>query len=79
MKVDRELHTAKRPYVCDFCNKTIPVNTKYIRYRGLHEGGFATDRRHLTCCADYLVSQKCDECGGGMGLPETDAYAHCTC
>lgn len=80
MKVDRRVHKASTAkYICDFCNIQIKQGETYIRYRGLHEGRFLTDRRHLTCSAEYLISKKCQKCKGGIGLPKENGYITCNC
>lgn len=28
---------------------------------------------------EYIISRKCEECNGGLGLPEVDGMLHCTC
>jgi len=68
-------------YICNFCHKLIPPWSSYVHYRGKPEGqsSFLTDRRHLTCTPEFLSSVKCQECGGGIGLPEEEGYLHCTC
>lgn len=80
MKVDRKVHKASTgKFICDFCNLEIKKGEEYIRYRGLYQGQFLTDRRHLKCSSEYLIAKKCEECKGGINLPEKRGYLHCTC
>lgn len=75
------IRKSRKAYICDFCNKLIPCGSSYVKFRGKSEimPVFNTDRRHLQCTPEYQVSPKCDECGGGLSLPEKDGYLHCTC
>jgi len=75
----RTVQEARLTNACDFCSEPIRQGARYVKYRGWFDKAWRTDRRHFECTSEFLRAAKCDECKGGLNLPEEDGYVHCTC